>query len=99
MNIAVIIVTALLLIPFLMPWNKSLLIYSLATWFFLWGAFFIASFKESSLSERGIINNSIVITVVIVVFAISILLRSIIHFIIVNINKHKKSNSNEAQNT
>ena len=99
MTIAIIIVTALLLIPFLIPWNKSLLIYSLVTWFLLWGAFFILSFKESSLSEQGIISNNIVIALVIIVFAISISLRSIIHFIIVNINNHKKSNSNEAQNT
>ena len=99
MNIAIIIVTALLLIPFLIPWNKSLLIYSLATWFFLWGAFFILSFKESSLSEQGIINNNVVIALVIIVFSISILLRTIHHFVIVNINKHKKANINEAQNT
>lgn len=92
MNTAIIIVTALLLVPLIIPWNKYLLIYSLATWFLLWGIFFMLSFKESNLSEQGIINNTIVntstiIALIIIIFSISIALRSIIHYVIVNKSK------------
>ena len=102
MNTAIIIVTALLLAPLLIPWNKYLLIYSLVTWFLLWGVFFMLSFKESSLSVQGTINNNIVnasaiVGLVIVVFSISMALRTIIHFVIVN--KCIKNHENDVQNT
>ena len=102
MNTATIIVTVLLLAPLLIPWNKYLLIYSLVTWFLLWGVFFMLSFKESSLSAQGTINNNIVnasaiVALVIVVFSISMALRTIIYFVIVN--KYKKNHAHKVQNT
>jgi hypothetical protein len=73
--------------PLAMPWGRSLLIYSVATWFVLWVAFFLQMDRESSqVYDVGIISDGIILAFSIIIFIVVIAVRCFAQFIRFKIN-------------
>jgi protein-S-isoprenylcysteine O-methyltransferase Ste14 len=73
-----------------MPWGKSLLIYSIATWFVLWAAFFLQMERESShLYDPGIISGGAWLILLILVYSAVIAVRCIAQVIWVKISEKR----------
>ena len=76
------IITLIVFAALAIPWGRSLLVYSIATWFVLWVAFFLQMERESSpLYDSGIISGGAGLILFILVYIIVIAVRCIAQFI------------------
>ncbi len=70
------ILSILIFIPLILPWDKKLLIYSISVWLLLWFMFFLQVGEEISPSyEIGIVSDGVVLALSILAFTIVIAVR------------------------
>lgn len=81
------ILSVLIFIPLILPWDNKLLIYSVVVWLLLWLMFFLQIVKEISPSyDTGIVSDGVVLTLSILAFTIVIAVRCLGQFIWYKIN-------------
>jgi hypothetical protein len=76
------IIVVIIFAPFVMPWGKKLIAYSITSWFLLWCMFFIQINRESDpVYDAGIISDGVVVGLSIIIFIAVIAIRCLFKFI------------------
>ncbi|WP_189402491.1 hypothetical protein [Arenicella chitinivorans] len=80
--ITICMVSIAIFYPLVMPWGRILLLYCLAIWCALWGAFFFQIERETNPSyEAGIVSDGVILGIIVIMFMIVIIVRAIFHYI------------------
>jgi hypothetical protein len=84
------ILSVLIIIPLILPWDNKLLIYSVVVWLLLWLLFFLQVGKEIGPGyDTGIVSDSIVLSLSILAFTVVIAVRCLGQFIWYKINGNR----------